>query len=292
MKTLWERFGHDALELVEDRQGLRELVATVERALSEPHASADDGVLPVAQDEAPPQILITDVNVFDGKTNGVTTGQDVLVEGNLIKEIGDDVQARGDAIVIIGFDETSQILTGLIENGVGPATVKSILEELTNPGKDPREDMKPQRVEPRRSSAPPKKTVTVEAGQELEGTVVSVADFGAFVELEEGVEGLAPYWFEVEAFAFVSEDGDVSARLEASYDMILSQRMMIESEVETLVSASDVEDLIMGCGQPAGEAGFNVGRVVANHALGDIWAMGGENQAFDDMDAIPMKSLK
>src|SRR5262245_35514057 len=29
------------------------------------------------------------------------------------------------------------------------------------------------------------------------------------------------------------------------------------------VSASDVEDLIMGCGQPAGEAGFNVARVVS-----------------------------
>lgn len=29
------------------------------------------------------------------------------------------------------------------------------------------------------------------------------------------------------------------------------------------VQASDVEDLIMGCGQPAGEAGFNIARVVA-----------------------------
>jgi acetyl-CoA C-acetyltransferase len=29
------------------------------------------------------------------------------------------------------------------------------------------------------------------------------------------------------------------------------------------VSPSDVEDLILGCGQPAGEAGFNVGRVVS-----------------------------
>jgi acetyl-CoA C-acetyltransferase len=29
------------------------------------------------------------------------------------------------------------------------------------------------------------------------------------------------------------------------------------------VGAGDVEDLIMGCGQPAGEAGFNIGRVVA-----------------------------
>jgi acetyl-CoA C-acetyltransferase len=29
------------------------------------------------------------------------------------------------------------------------------------------------------------------------------------------------------------------------------------------VSGADIEDLIMGCGQPAGEAGFNVARVVA-----------------------------
>jgi len=37
------------------------------------------------------------------------------------------------------------------------------------------------------------------------------------------------------------------------------------------VQASDVEDLIMGCGQPAGEAGFNVGRIVAGLAgLDDV----------------------
>ncbi len=37
------------------------------------------------------------------------------------------------------------------------------------------------------------------------------------------------------------------------------------------VAASDVEDLIMGCGQPAGEAGFNIGRIVAGLAgLDDV----------------------
>jgi acetyl-CoA C-acetyltransferase len=37
------------------------------------------------------------------------------------------------------------------------------------------------------------------------------------------------------------------------------------------VQATDVEDLIMGCGQPAGEAGFNIGRMVAGLAgLGDV----------------------
>ncbi len=37
------------------------------------------------------------------------------------------------------------------------------------------------------------------------------------------------------------------------------------------VSPADIEDLIMGCGQPAGEAGFNIGRVVAGLAgLDDV----------------------
>ncbi|NQY55545.1 MAG: acetyl-CoA C-acetyltransferase [Ilumatobacteraceae bacterium] len=37
------------------------------------------------------------------------------------------------------------------------------------------------------------------------------------------------------------------------------------------VSADDVEDLIMGCGQPAGEAGFNIGRMAAGLAgLDDV----------------------
>src|SRR5688572_7874501 len=37
------------------------------------------------------------------------------------------------------------------------------------------------------------------------------------------------------------------------------------------VSASDVEDLLIGCGQPAGEAGFNIARVTALLAgLGDV----------------------
>jgi acetyl-CoA C-acetyltransferase len=37
------------------------------------------------------------------------------------------------------------------------------------------------------------------------------------------------------------------------------------------VQATDVEDLIMGCGQPAGEAGFNIGRIVAGLAgLDDV----------------------
>ena len=55
-----------------------------------------------------------------------------------------------------------------------------------------------------------------------------------------GVEGLAPYWFEVEAFAYVSHEGDVSARLEASYELLFTQRLILEPEVELGLAVQDV----------------------------------------------------
>ena len=41
----------------------------------------------IAQDEAPTQILFTNVNVFDGSSESLQEGMSVLVEGNLIKAI-------------------------------------------------------------------------------------------------------------------------------------------------------------------------------------------------------------
>lgn len=43
-----------------------------------------------------------------------------------------------------------------------------------------------------------------------------------------GLQGLAPYWFEVEPALFISEDGDVSARLTASTDLLLTQRLILQ----------------------------------------------------------------
>lgn len=54
-----------------------------------------------------------------------------------------------------------------------------------------------------------------------------------------GVEGVAPYWFEVEAAAFLSDKGDLSARLEGSYDLRLTQRLILEPRAEANVAFSD-----------------------------------------------------
>jgi imidazolonepropionase-like amidohydrolase len=58
------------------------------------------------------QTLITNVNIFDGRSETLAMGQDVLVEGNLIKSIGKDLSATG-ATVIDGAGRT--LMPGLID---------------------------------------------------------------------------------------------------------------------------------------------------------------------------------
>jgi imidazolonepropionase-like amidohydrolase len=60
----------------------------------------------IAQDAAPPQVLFKNVNIFDGVSEELTTGQDVLVEGNLIKQVGAGLSAGSDATVIDGGGKT------------------------------------------------------------------------------------------------------------------------------------------------------------------------------------------
>ena len=69
--------------------------------------------LAVAADD-PARILITNVNVFDGKTDALATGRNVLVEGSLIKTISSDkIKAGKNAIVIDGDGRT--LMPGLID---------------------------------------------------------------------------------------------------------------------------------------------------------------------------------
>jgi copper resistance protein B len=63
-----------------------------------------------------------------------------------------------------------------------------------------------------------------------------------------GVQGLAPYQFETEAAAFVSEDGNVSARLHQSLDLLLTQRLILEPHIEVNLHAQDVPERNIGAG--------------------------------------------
>lgn len=73
-----------------------------------------------------------------------------------------------------------------------------------------------------------------------------------------GVEGLAPYWFEVGATAFLSEKGDLSARFEASYDLRITQRLILEPRAEIDLQAQDVPELGEGAGLSSAELGLRL----------------------------------
>ncbi|MGA9582301.1 MAG: copper resistance protein B [Allosphingosinicella sp.] len=73
-----------------------------------------------------------------------------------------------------------------------------------------------------------------------------------------GVEGLAPYWFEVDAAAFVSNKGDVSARVEVENDLRLSQRLILQPRIELDLAAQDVPEIGVGSGLSTAELGLRL----------------------------------
>lgn len=73
-----------------------------------------------------------------------------------------------------------------------------------------------------------------------------------------GLQGLAPYQFEVDTAAFVSEKGDVSARIEAEYEFLLTQRVILQPRAELGLAAQDVADLGLGSGITNAEAGLRL----------------------------------
>ena len=63
-----------------------------------------------------------------------------------------------------------------------------------------------------------------------------------------GINGLAPQWLEVDASFFLSEEGDVSARFEVEYDLLITQRLVLEPAAEINVAFSDDQPTGVGSG--------------------------------------------
>lgn len=73
-----------------------------------------------------------------------------------------------------------------------------------------------------------------------------------------GFEGLAPYWFEVEGALFVSNKGDVSARIEGYYDQRITQKLVLQPMAELNLSAQDVHERGIGSGLADMEVGLRL----------------------------------
>ncbi len=63
-----------------------------------------------------------------------------------------------------------------------------------------------------------------------------------------GLQGLAPYWFEIEPSLFISQNGDVSARLTATYDILLTQRLVLQPRLDFDAAVQSVEKFGVGSG--------------------------------------------
>ena len=73
-----------------------------------------------------------------------------------------------------------------------------------------------------------------------------------------GLQGLAPYMFEVDAAAFLSDRGDLTARLEAEYDQRITQRLILQPRAEVSLAAQDIAERGIGAGVSSVEAGLRL----------------------------------
>ena len=73
-----------------------------------------------------------------------------------------------------------------------------------------------------------------------------------------GVQGLAPYLFEVDAAVFVSHRGDITARIEAEVDQRITQRLILQPRAEVNLAAQDVPRLGIGAGLDKVEVGVRL----------------------------------
>jgi copper resistance protein B len=73
-----------------------------------------------------------------------------------------------------------------------------------------------------------------------------------------GVEGLAPYWFQVEGALFLSDKGDLLGRVQAYYDQRVTQRLILQPRAELNVAAQDVPTSGIAAGLSEAELGLRL----------------------------------
>jgi copper resistance protein B len=80
----------------------------------------------------------------------------------------------------------------------------------------------------------------------------------ARASLAVGLIGLAPMRFEFSPTVFLSQDGDLSARLEAEYQVLVTQRLVAEPEIEVNAALQEVPEFGIGSGLNDVEAGLRL----------------------------------
>ncbi|MCU7882664.1 MAG: copper resistance protein B [Candidatus Thiodiazotropha sp. (ex Lucinoma annulata)] len=73
-----------------------------------------------------------------------------------------------------------------------------------------------------------------------------------------GVKGLAPYLFEVDTGVFIGESGQIGARIDAEYEYMLTQKLILSPEIEMNLYSKDDEEVGIGSGLSDMELGLRL----------------------------------
>jgi copper resistance protein B len=73
-----------------------------------------------------------------------------------------------------------------------------------------------------------------------------------------GIQGLAPYFFELEATTYLGEGGQTAARLEAEYEMLLTNRLILQPLIELEIYGKNDSRRGIGSGFSSAEAGLRL----------------------------------
>lgn len=76
-----------------------------------------------------------------------------------------------------------------------------------------------------------------------------------------GVRGLAPYWFDIDAQFFIGENGRTAARINAEYELMFSQKLVLIPEVEANLYGKSDDTRELG----SGLSNVNLGLRLAYH---------------------------
>ena len=63
-----------------------------------------------------------------------------------------------------------------------------------------------------------------------------------------GMQGLAPYWFEIDATAYVSDQGRSALRLSAEYELLFTQKLILQPRIEVNFYGVKDEERDIGAG--------------------------------------------
>jgi copper resistance protein B len=73
-----------------------------------------------------------------------------------------------------------------------------------------------------------------------------------------GIQGLAPYWFEVEATGYLGAGGRTRLNLEAEYDLLLTNRLVLQPVIEAEIYGKSDPERGIGAGLSSIESGLRL----------------------------------